>query len=144
MTADQITAALGIEGLEVSFQPGRIILHSPHGSAVINPDATIDQMRVALGRATPLPSPPSIIAPKPSNRTMGILGLQSGALKGVVDELRAEVGSALNQGIADARGAKDDAKKEIQAAVADIKDKVKSEVADVLHELAEFTNGPQT
>jgi tagatose-1,6-bisphosphate aldolase non-catalytic subunit AgaZ/GatZ len=76
-----------------------------------------------------------------TKRTMSITGLQSGAFRAMLDEMKAEIAAAQNDGVAQVKAAKDEAKTEISTTIANVKAKVKSEVADALQEFAAFTNG---
>ncbi len=135
----------GIESLTIAdADKGRKVYTIGNKSTVVEYNTTIANIGAALARMQGVTLLPTNRLQPTQGKRMGILGLQQGALKGVVDEMRNEIGSTLNQGIADARAAKETAKTQIKATVDDVKAKVSSEVADVLHELADLTNGPQT
>ena len=94
---------------------------------------------------TPLPSvSPITAAPvvaKPIEKSMSITGLQSGAFKAMLADMRKEIADAQNQGVADVKATVVEARTEITTAVAGVKEKVRAEVADALQEFSTFTNG---
>ena len=95
---------------------------------------------------TPLPSvspiTPGPIAAKPIEKpSMSITGLQSGAFKAMLADMRKEIADAQNQGVADVKATVVEARTEITTAVAGVKEKVRAEVADALQEFSTFTNG---
>lgn len=76
-------------------------------------------------------------------KDMSITGLQSGAFKLLLAEMKQEIAAAQTQGIADVKAAKNSAATEIKNTIASVKSRIKSEVSDALQEFSEFTNGPE-
>lgn len=90
--------------------------------------------------------PPIVYANKNTASTdekprMSITGLQSGAFKSLLADMKQEIATAQTQGIADVKAAGDAAAGQIKTTIAGVKAKISSEVSDALQEFAEFTNG---
>lgn len=119
--------------------------------AVFDTNQEIRQMNLrlrdlALSRekhVTPLPAAQPIVQPIQTTEKpkMSVTGLQSGAFKAKLAEMKQKMLDAQNQGLAQVDAAQTEAKNEIDTAIAGVASKIKSEVADALQEFSEFTNG---
>ena len=105
----------------------------------------LEEAREAAGRGTNQPLPSVDIAPaKPVQtgiRTMSITGLQSGAFKAKLAEMKQKMVDAQNAGLAKVDAAQVAAAADIDTAIAGVATKIKAEVDDALQEFATFTNG---
>lgn len=135
-----IHARLGIDNLRVRFGDNRqfVTLTNPDGTeTTVELDLSASDIEIA--RALNIQKINNIT--KPSETKMSITGLQSGAFKSLLAEMKEEIATAQTQGIADVKAAKDSATAEIKTTISGVRDKIKSEVSDALQEFAEFTNG---
>lgn len=124
--------------LSMNYRGNNQVFHLGDKTVELSGSPSDDQIVTALSG---LPTVDFAPQPQASTKPMSITGLQSGAFKSMLEDLKKEIAAAQNQGVADVVAAKDAAKTEITNTIAGVKDKIKSEVSDALQEFAQFTNG---
>lgn len=129
----------GINNLTLHFGGGFQYIGLNGTEHKLGAGASIDEIRQALN-IQKINELTTVKTGKP----MSITGLQSGAFKSLLAEMKQEIAAAQNQGVADVKAAKDAATVEIKTTISSVKAKIESEVSDALQEFAEFTNGGPT
>jgi hypothetical protein len=104
-------------------------------------NAALRDQPLSVDPATEVPVSPFVSQEPKEKPDMSITGLQSGAFKSLLADMKREIADAQIQGIADVKAAKDAAANDIKTAISGVREKIKTEVSDALQEFAEFTNG---